>query len=181
MPYIGLRRPPAPATGPRLRVGSPVPQPDELGACTGPRHVRLIAFLRHVGCPFAEHAVKRLRSWARTHPEVIVTVVSHGDNDATQRWLRGLGGLGALQLVTDPTRQLHARWGLGESGLWHFAGPRSLAGVAALWPQGIRNRDATGTRWQRAGLFLVANGVITWVHVPRSAEGWACPPDHLCA
>lgn len=176
MPFIGLSRPRAPKTGPRLRPGLPVPTPSGL---TGAEPIQLAAFLRHVGCPFAEHTVKRLRDWAEAHPHVGVTVVSHGSPEVTDAWLQTIGGLGRLRLVVDPERQMHARWGLGESGLWHFAGPASLAGVVALWPRGIRNRDAAGTRWQRAGLFLVKQGRVSWVHVPRSAEGLRLPAPHL--
>ncbi|MEY4766090.1 MAG: hypothetical protein RI907_2763 [Pseudomonadota bacterium] len=170
MPFIGLSHPRGPRPDARLTLGAMAPHEP-----TGPEPLQLVAFLRHVGCPFAEHTVKRLRHWAEAHPEVGVTVVSHGDADVTQHWLQAIGGLGALRLVIDTDRQTHARWGLGESGLWHFAGPASLRGVVRLWARGIRNRDASGTRWQRAGVFLIEHGRVQWLHVPRSAEGFRLP------
>jgi hypothetical protein len=138
---------------------------------------RLVAFIRHGGCPFAEHTVKRLRAWAAAHPQVAVAVVSHGAQAPTQQWLAHIGGAEGLQWVHCPQRATHAQWGVGYSGLWHFAGPRSLAGVVALWRQGMRNRTATGTRWQRAAMFLVQGGTVVWRHVPESAEAFTLPPD----
>lgn len=49
-------------------------------------------------------------------------------------------------------------------------------GVMRLWFKGIRNRMATGTRWQRAGVFLVREGRVVWCHVPGSAQEFELPP-----
>jgi hypothetical protein len=176
MPFIGLSRP-ARASGSLLAARPEAGQlaPDT-PALASPRAIKLLAFLRHVGCPFAEHTVKRLRAWALDHPEVDVIVVSHGDRTVTDAWIATIGGLGSMRLVHDPQRALYAHWGLGEARLMHFAGLPSLFGVVRLWAQGIRNRDATGTRWQRAGLFLVEGQQVVWSHLPLSAEAFALPP-----
>jgi len=136
----------------------------------------MVAFLRHVGCPFAELTVKRLRSWAAQHPTVAVFVVNHGDHATTQQWLQQIGGLGRLQLIQDPERQLYAQWGLGYSSFWHFAGLPSVLGVMRLTLQGIRNRDASGTRWQRSGMFLIKDDKVVWQHIPYSAQEFVLPP-----
>lgn len=171
---IGLRRLPAPPVAPPLRPGARVPDVPSLPL---PPHGRcLVAFIRHVGCPFAEAAVRQLRDWSELHPDTPVWVVSHGREDVTHRWLSCIGGAGGLHWVQDCDRHLYASWGLGESRFWHFAGPASLLGVMRLWPQGIRNRMASGTRWQRAGMFLVDSGHIVWCHVPRSAQELVLPP-----
>ena len=173
MSVIGLRQPPAqrisdlPVCGERAPA---FPWRNE-----GPADA-VVAFLRHDGCPFAENTVKQLRSWAEDHPHVVVYLVSHGEPGVTGPWLESIGGTGSLQLIQDPSRALYAAWGLGYTRLWHFAGPASLAGVVRLWFRGIRNRSASGTRWQQAGMFLVEDGVITWRHIPASAENFALPP-----
>lgn len=170
---IWLRRAPAVPVAPALTVHSQAPTVPE-AASSAPTW--LIAFIRHVGCPFAEHSIKELRGWAQAHPETPVYVVSHGDAAITQDWLDIIGGLGGLRFIHDPDRHLYGQWGLGDSPFWHFGGPRSLMGVMRLWFKGIRNRMATGTRWQRAGVFLVREGRVVWCHVPRSAQEFELPP-----
>lgn len=156
---------------------TPPPEPNHT---TKPFH--LVVFLRHVGCPFAEHTVRFYRQWAASHAQVHVTAISHGSPQATERWLRAMGGAGSLDIRIDQDRTLYRQWGLHPSGLWHFAGPRSLAGVVRLWFKGIFNRPASGTRWQRAGVFLLnQERQVVWAHVPESAEGFACPPETLLA
>jgi hypothetical protein len=129
MASIWLTRPRRQAVAPALWVGDQAPFD---AALHSPQRWRLVAFLRHVGCPFAEHTVLRLREWAQQHPEVAVFIVSHGDEASTHAWLSEIGGLGCAQLVVDAQRQLYGRWGMGYSSLWHFAGPRSLLGVVKL-------------------------------------------------
>jgi hypothetical protein len=172
MASIWLTRPRRQAVAPALWVGDQAPFD---AALHSPQRWRLVAFLRHVGCPFAEHTVLRLREWAQQHPEVAVFIVSHGDEASTHAWLSEIGGLGCAQLVVDTPRQLYGRWGMGYSSLWHFAGPRSLLGVVKLWRHGIRNRSASGTRWQRAATFLLDADRVVWVHRPASAQVLALP------
>lgn len=173
MASIWLSRPHQQAVSARVEVGHLAPQGRELAASQA---LRLVAFIRHVGCPFAENTVRQLRAWAEAHPQVAVFVVSHGDESATRAWLDQMGGAGRIRLVIDTRRGLHGQWGVGYSHLWHFAGPRSLLGVLALWPQGIRNRSAAGTRWQRSAMFLVNGERVVWAHTPRSAQEFELPP-----
>jgi AhpC/TSA antioxidant enzyme len=138
------------------------------GAPNGKPYV--VAFLRHTGCPFAEWTAKELREAAERHPHITWIAVSHGSDEATEAWLRAVGGAGAVAVVIDRPRESYARWGLGRTSLRHFAGHRSLGQVARLARQGIRNRRPDGTRWQRAGTFAVdAGGVVRWRHLPDHA------------
>ncbi len=139
----------------------------------------LIGFMRHDGCPFSEHMVKQLRQWQVAHPDVSVFVVSHGEAAMTQRWLDEIGGLGDIRLIQDSERALYAAWGLGYVPFWHFGGPASLLGVVRLWFKGIHNRTASGTRYQRSGLFLIADGTVVWQHVPESAQAFRLPPESV--
>ena len=176
MPFIGLSKPQEQALNVQLRVGDEVPTCFEFDSN---KSYRLVAFLRHTGCPFAEHTVKRLRDWSRKREQVDTFIVSHGQLSNTQDWLTSIGGLGNLQLVVDPRRELYGRWGVGFSDLRHFMGLRSLLGAMRLVPKGIRNRSASGTRWQKAAMFAATSSELLWVHDPLSAEELLLPPDTI--
>ena len=138
-------------------------------------HLFLVAFLRHVGCPFAERDVKKLVEWAKANPEIPVFVVSHGSQDATDQWLAKIGGAQGLIIIIDESRNLYREWGLGYSNVLHFLGLRSLLGVVRLWFFGIYNRPASGTRWQRSGIFLMENGHVSWSFIPETADEFSLP------
>jgi hypothetical protein len=131
----------------------------------------VVAFLRHVGCPFAEATFRSLRERAARTPGIRFVAVSHAPQAATASWCDAVGGdAGAVELVVDEQRTLYGSWGLGPSSLSHFLGLRSLRSVAALARQGTRNRHPVGTRWQTAGTFAVdAGGVVRFAHVPAHA------------
>ena len=65
LPEIGRPAPPLPGASPAL--GRP----------------RVVAFLRHVGCPFAELTMKTLDAASGRHPEVQFLAVSQGTPAAT--------------------------------------------------------------------------------------------------
>ncbi len=173
MPFIGLSRPPARAIARPLAIGDRAPAAAELGA---PERLRLVAFLRHTGCPFAEHTVRELRGWAEENRAVATFAVCHGERDVAERWLQAIGGSGRVRVVHDPDRSLYAAWGLGYAPFSHFANVSALSGVVRLLTRGIRNRSASGTRWQRAGMFLLEGEQIAWLHVPQSAQEFMLPP-----
>lgn len=131
----------------------------------------VIAFLRHVGCPFAEATLRALGERGRRTPEVHFVAVSHAPDAATERWRAAVGDrAGAVEMVIDERRGLYGAWGLGTSSLAHFLGPRSLGSVGRLARAGIRNRHPVGTRWQLAGTFAVdGEGVVRFVHRPGHA------------
>jgi hypothetical protein len=134
-----------------------------------PGQPAVVAFLRHTGCPFAESTARMLREAAAAEPEIDFVAVSHAPTAATARWSDAVG-LDGVRLLIDDERVHYATWGLGRTSVGHFAGRRSLAGVARLARSGIRNRHPHGTRWQRAGTFAVdGDGVVRWRHVPEHA------------
>ena len=129
-----------------------------------------MAFLRHVGCPFAEGTMRELSRVAELHPDVRWVVISHAPLEATDRWCADVGASRLVEVVIDEQRRLYAAWGLGRSSLGHFAGARSLFSVARMRRRGIRNRHPAGNRWQQAGTFAIDPlGVVCWRHVPRHA------------
>lgn len=148
-------------------VGKPAPCLPGEGA-TGRAHV--VAFLRHIGCPFAEATMRTLCALSRRNPDVQFVAVSHGTPAATDRWCLTLGAPGAVRVIHDPAGALYAAWGLGLTSLGHFLGIQSLRAVAHLAMRGIRNRHPSGTRWQSAGTFAVdASAIVRWRHLPAHA------------
>jgi AhpC/TSA antioxidant enzyme len=159
---------------PELGERAPVAEP--LGEVRGPA---VVAFLRHVGCPFAEATMRTLSQGVQSQPEIEWIAVSHAGLEATDRWCAAVGASHLVRLVIDEERAAYGAWGLGRTSLRHFAGRRSLAAVAGLAREGIRNRHPVGSRWQRSGTFAVnASGRIAWRHVPRHAGEL---PDLLAA
>ena len=135
-----------------------------------PGRPAIVAFLRHTGCPFAESTARMLREAAAAEPDIDFVAVSHAPAAATARWSDAVGGLGGVRVLVDDGRVHYATWGLGRTGLGHFAGRRSMTEVARLARAGIRNRHPDGTRWQRAGTFaLDAGAIVRWRHVPAHA------------
>jgi hypothetical protein len=148
-------------------IGSVSPPLEPLGQVEGPA---VVAFLRHVGCPFAEATMRAMSAEAEKHPELHWIAVSHAGLEATDHWCADVGASRHVRVVIDDGRRAYGTWGLGRSSLAHFAGRRSLRAVAGLARTGIRNRHPVGSRWQRAGTFAVAaDGTIAWRHIPAHA------------
>jgi hypothetical protein len=149
-PEIGARAPDLPA----MQPGRPA----------------VVAFLRHVGCPFAEATVRRMTAFAAEHPAIDFIAVTHSQDEPSQRWCNAFGGAGDVRIMSDPSRARYAAWGIGLSDRRHFAGPESLAALRRLLDDGIHNRWASGNRWQAAASFAVdSTRVLRWRHLPRHA------------
>jgi len=147
-------------------VGDPAPP---LGGESG-GGPRVIVFLRHTGCPFAEATMRAAGELADESAELEVVGVTHSHPEATAAWAQRCGGAGRVRLIEDEDRAIYAAWGLGRSSLSHFLGARSLRAVAREARRGIRNTRAHGTRWQQAGTFAVDGaGTVVWRHLPEHA------------
>jgi hypothetical protein len=161
-------RPDRPPPAPRPEIGLPVPPlpgaPPALG------RPRVVAFLRHVGCPFAELTMKTLDQASARHPHVQFLAVSQGTPAATRQWCAQLQmGIGVM-VIDDPEGRVYATWGLGLTNLRHFLGLRSMCRAASLATRGIRLRHPSGNRWQQAGTFGIdVTGVLRWRHFPEHA------------
>jgi hypothetical protein len=135
-----------------------------------PGRAAVVAFLRHVGCPFAEATVRRMTALSAQHPTIDFIAVTHSPEAPSQHWCEAFGGAGGVQIVCDPGRARYAAWGVGLSDRRHFAGPDSLAALRRLLDDGIHNRWASGNRWQAAASFAIdPGGVLRWRHFPRHA------------
>ena len=147
-------------------LGAKVP---ELPART-PGRAAVVAFLRHVGCPFAEATVRDMTALARSYPAIDFIAVTHSAERPSRSWCDAFGGAGGVQIIPDPDRARYAAWGVGLSDRTHFAGSDSLAALRRLLDDGIHNRWASGNRWQAAASFAVdPEGTLRWRHVPRHA------------
>jgi hypothetical protein len=82
-------------------LGAPAPVAEPLGEVRGPA---VVAFLRHVGCPFAEATVKAMSQQVLAHPEVNWITVSHAPLEATDRWCAAVGASHHIRLVIDEER-----------------------------------------------------------------------------
>ncbi|HEU4726933.1 MAG TPA: AhpC/TSA family protein [Kofleriaceae bacterium] len=164
-PHTFLRPKPR-ETAPRPELGAPAPALPALR----PGRAAVVAFLRHVGCPFAEATVREMATLAAQHPAIDFIAVTHSPEQPSRRWCDAFGGAAGVQLVPDPDRTHYAAWGVGLSDREHFAGRASLTAVGRLLDQGIHNRWASGNRWQPAASFAVdAGGLVRWRHFPRHA------------
>jgi hypothetical protein len=164
-PHTFVRpRPRDTAAAPEL--GARVPELPGLS----PGRPAIVAFLRHVGCPFAEATVRQMAALAAERPGMDFLAVTHSPEAPSQRWCESFGGAGGVRIVADPERARHAAWGVGLSDRRHFAGPESLGALRRLLDEGIHNRWASGNRWQAAATFAVdPAGVLRWRHFPRHA------------
>jgi hypothetical protein len=158
---------------PRSRETAALP---ELGAevpalpALQPGRPAVVAFLRHVGCPFAEATVRQMVGLATAMPAYDFIAVTHSEAKASQRWCEAFGGAAGVQLVPDPDRTHYAAWGVGLSDRKHFAGTASLRSLDRLLDDGIHNRWASGNRWQAAATFAIdATRHLRWRHVPGHA------------
>jgi hypothetical protein len=152
---------PVPVEGERAR---------ELPLELEPARAAIVSFLRHTGCPFAERTMQLLRDAAARREEIQWIAVSHASAADTERWCDAVGGAGDVRVASDPSRRSYAEWGLGRTSLEHFLGRRSLAAVAGLAREGVRNRHPDGTRWQSAGTFaLDRDGIVRWRAIPAHA------------
>jgi hypothetical protein len=157
---------PLPAPLPALERHAP-PLPGAPPALGRPR---IVAFLRHVGCPFAELTMKTLDQASTRHPEIQFLAVSQGTPAATRRWCAELQMGYGVMVIDDAVGEMYAAWGLGLTTLRHFLGLRSVSRAVALAVRGIRNRHPSGNRWQQAGTFGIdAAGVLRWMHLPEHA------------
>jgi hypothetical protein len=166
MPFIGLSKPPEQILSPSLHVGSRAPESPFLK----PNKKNLIVFLRHTGCPFAEAALKALSEYAANHPETNCCAILHGETNISEQWATNLKLTRHVKLIFDEQREHYGKWGIGYSTPAHLLHPMMLVNLAKLALKGIRNRNASGTRWQQQAAFLVdENGTVRWYHLPRHA------------
>src|SRR5215468_9236712 len=78
-----------------------------------PERARVVAFLRHVGCPFAEATVRHMVTLGTKYPAIDFVAVTHSREDVSRTWCGAFGGAGSVHVVGDPARAIYATWGVG--------------------------------------------------------------------
>ncbi len=163
MPFIGLKRPPQQVVQAALKEGDLAPSAPWRRA----GQAELVCFLRHTGCPFAEAVLKALSELAERQPELKCVAVLHGDEAIASQWSDSFDLSPALHIVVDETREIHGEWGVGYGAAGKLFHPAVLPALLRLALKGIRNRDASGTRWQQQECFMLdQEGHVVWHHVP---------------
>jgi hypothetical protein len=126
----------------------------------------LVCFLRHTGCPFAEELCRQVSDMAEANPQWNVVVIAHGSEAVARAWFKDIKLSASVTALVDPNREIYGRWGLGYCNVSELMNLKVLWRVAYLRVSGIRNRTASGTRWQRQAVFLVnEEGRLDWCHV----------------
>ncbi|KAK6495282.1 hypothetical protein TWF481_003309 [Arthrobotrys musiformis] len=167
----------SPAENPELsavpKVGDHFPESEQLAVLNNTNgKPAVVAFLRHCGCPFAEKTFRTFRDLSDTHPDTLFIAISHSSPEDTEEWIISIGGTGDVVIITDPSRTLYAKWGLGFSSYWANVGPMTMWKALKLGSEEmIYNRPTkSGYRWQTAGAFAVDEvGVVRWGYVSRNA------------
>ncbi|KAH7130646.1 hypothetical protein B0J11DRAFT_258094 [Dendryphion nanum] len=158
-PAVGAR---APVNAPKLRSllldGRPV----------------VILFLRFIGCPFSEKIFLSMRTLANRNTQIHFIAVSHCTKEATDKWIKDLGGAWVVDVVVDQERELYAQWGLGVSNWGHLLHPRNgynqylLGKKEGVWGSQI---GEGGSRWQVGGVYAVdGRGIVQWGGPMKSVD-----------
>lgn len=76
------------------------------------------------------------------------------------------------KLISDPSRQLHARWGVGTLGWTSLLDRAGLGKVKELQKENIGVSTFSGSyRWQNSGGFAVDKaGRVTWEHIASTSS-----------
>ncbi|RKF54951.1 putative thioredoxin-like protein [Erysiphe neolycopersici] len=140
----------------------------------GTRRPSVIVFLRHCGCPFAEKTFILLRNLANKYPNISCIAISHCSSQATEKWIKDLGGAWAVQIIIDQEREIYAHWGLGVSTTYHLMNPwtqiaaRKLGTEERIW---ARDVDESANRWVIGGAWSTSNlGSVQWGGANATAD-----------
>jgi peroxiredoxin len=126
----------------------------------------LVVFLRHFGCTFCREAVADIAKRRRSIEAegVHIVFVHMGSFEEGLRFFEHYG-LGDIDHVSDPKRELYQAFGLKRGNL------NQMFGVKNWWrgfEAGVLNSHAAGKAvgdvWQMPGVFLVHKGEIIRAH-----------------
>lgn len=115
-----------------------------------------------------------MRSLSNRHPSIHFIAISHCTPEATQTWVKKLGGAWNIDVIIDQSRELYALWGLGISNWGHLLHPRNgynqymLGKKEGVWGSQV---GEGGCRWQVGGAYAVdERGVVKWGGPMKSVD-----------
>ena len=130
----------------------------------------LLFFLRHCGCPVAEKAVRDAAPLSNT---VQVVLIGMCDTRSMEAWLSEFMQPDdrMMTIVPDASLCQYTRWGVRTHAVDvdHLTHPAVEEGLKLMQKEGIKNRMPSGSRWQKASAFAVAENTVKWTHVPKHA------------
>ncbi|KAF2264588.1 hypothetical protein CC78DRAFT_533175 [Lojkania enalia] len=151
---------------------TPQPPPNPFPAMDG--RPCFVLFLRFCGCPFTEKLFLAMRSLSNRYPSIRFIAISHCTPQATNDWVKSLGGAWNVDVVVDQARELYALWGLGISNWGHVLNPRNGYNQYMLGKkEGVWGRQVGegGCRWQVGGAYAVdERGLIKWGGPMKSVD-----------
>ncbi|KAF2120539.1 hypothetical protein BDV96DRAFT_641212 [Lophiotrema nucula] len=134
----------------------------------------VVFFMRFCGCPFTEKLFVAMRSLSNRHPSIHFIAISHCTPNATDAWVKTLGGAWNIDVVVDQTRELYALWGLGISNWGHVLNPRNGINQIKMYRNdGVGGKQiAEGScRWQVGGAYAVdERGLVKWGGPMKSVD-----------
>jgi len=168
MGFIGLKKPKEQLVKENISIGDKLLLPQNIQI---ENNHAMIFFIRHIGCPFAEATLKMINERVTLNPTIDYIIISHGNHDSYFSWLKIINIDKDIKHFIDSDRIFYGNAGLGFSSISHFLSFKPITGVLKLLLKGIKNRSAEGTRWQKAGTFLIKkDGTILWNHIPQYAD-----------
>ncbi|OCF31183.1 hypothetical protein I317_04545 [Kwoniella heveanensis CBS 569] len=172
------RSSPAVATLPELDSTRPSLPPRAEQAIKG--KPALIAFVRHCGCPFAEKEVNLLSEQLNQSEGLQVVIVQHSPEAQTKKWFEEIGGArlfpdsSRYTLLSNPSRELYASWGIGSLGWTGMISPSIMNNLKALKAADGIDLRSTGEgsyRWGNSGGFAVdKEGKVKWRDVAEDSS-----------
>jgi hypothetical protein len=100
-------------TTPENARDTPLKEGDDAPAIKGVKFEKptVVAFLRHIGCPFAEKTFLELRKFAEKHGDgyEYIAIINGSETD-TENYIREVGGPGKIHVLPDPDREVYGRW-----------------------------------------------------------------------
>jgi len=157
------------------------PAPSALGPVSFPSGApTLIAFVRHCGCPFAEKEIQLLAAETKKNSSLHVIIIQHSEQSVTEDWFASLNGPSLFPskerytLVSDPQRNLYARWGIGQLGWGSMVNGdvmRKLNEQKTKEGIDLRPTGKGSYRWQNSGGFAVdREGKVRWSKVAKDSS-----------
>lgn len=127
-----------------------------------------------VSLKVTEKLFLNMRSLANRHTSIHFIAISHCTQQATDEWLRKVGGSWNIDMIVDQSRELYALYGLGISNWGHLLNPRNgynqvmLGKKEGVWGQQV---GEGGCRWQTGGALAVdERGLVKWGGPMKSVD-----------